>query len=371
MPKDLRVLILIILSILLIGCSNIQNNEGSNNASENQAEQAERNLTTENSNEIVAPESEIVDSQYVKINDYVSPDNTWGVRVYAKMFANGLPPGFEFILLNKGKEQRFSQPIQFSREDLMLTEPVIWTTNNRVVINGEWVFDKSNSRLSRMDPKLDWVYTYSFSPDKKYLARCEKSDNNSQFGMEIRLFDLEDLSSKTLYFFPGAKVWTSGISFSIAWTDNESFVFDGNLDEQPTVFRYSLTSEKVETFRLKAWSPKTFPDSNFVSFIPIANYFRHAEEIIVQDKESGAEIRIPAQGILYWLDRNRFILMYGSEITAYSIKKDLTYSRKPINEHSATPVLIDVKDNYLQIKYLKFNDYYPFSIEEETIKLDS
>ncbi len=371
MPKAIRVLILIFLIISLIGCSNIQNKEGSNNTSDKQAEQANANInTSENSNESTEPESDAANSQKVKVNDFASPDNTWGVRLYAKTFESGLP-GYKFMLLNNGKEEPFPQPIEFDREDLMLTDPVIWTTNNRVVINGEWVFDQSNSSLSQMAPKLDWVYTYSFSPDKKYLARCEKSDNNNQFGMDIRLFNLENLSNKTVYFFPGAKVWTSGVSFSIAWTDNESFIFDGNLDEQPTVFQYSLTSEKVETLRSKAWSPKAFPDSPFISFIPVANYYKHAEEIIVREKGSRTEIRIPGQGVLYWIDQNRFILIYGGEISVYSINKDLTYSKKSINEHFSTPVLIDMKNNCLQIKYLKFKDDNQFFVEDETVVLDS
>jgi len=348
----------------LIACSNIVNKE------ENDINTEHSNEATDLESDFKEPESDGADSQQVRVHDFVSPDHTWGVRLYTKTFESRLP-GFKVMLLNDEKEEPFQQPIVFDREDLMLADPVVWISKNRVVINGEWIFDQSNNSLTQIAPKLDWIYTYSFSPDKRYLARCEKSDNSSQFGMEIRLFDLEDLSNKTVYFFPGAKVWTSGIFFSIAWTDYQTFVFDGNLDEQPTVFQYSLTSEKVETIRSKAWSPRNFSDSSFLSFIPVANYYTHAEEIIVQDKGSGAEIGIPGEGILYWVDQEHFLLVYRNELSVYRMENDLTYSKKPIKQHSSsTPVLVDRRENNLLIKYLKSEDNYRFSIEEEMIELD-
>lgn len=325
----------------------------------------------------LAPDAgdESVSIPRVKIADFSSPDHTWGLRLYAKRLRSEVPVGFEVMLLEQGMEKQFEQPVEFSEGNLFLREPLIWTDENRVIIHGEWVYDKKSHSLMRIPPREDAIYTYSVSPDQKYLARCEKSSKNNQFGMEVRVFDLSDLSDRTIYFFPGAKVWSSGISFSIAWLDRERFLFDGNHEEVPTVFLYSMTTDQVAVYRSNRWAPQTFPGSPYLSLVPLAQYYDPVEELIIQDIRDGTEQRFPYRGMAHWLDQNHFVLIYGNELSIFNMNEGFTSSQKAIsNDDGAKPVLMEFKEGTLYIKYLKLRGegpYYPVSLEEESIMLES
>ncbi len=200
MRKVLIVGAVIFLSVILMACSEMNKEEINNDNLEKPGSNVD-NISTEESDEV--KELEAVEQPRIIINDFNSPEKTWGVRLYAKTSSIGMP-SYEFMLIDNGVEKRFEQPITGSIEDLVFTESVVWMGDNRVIINGEWVFDQSSKNVHRLEPQSDWIYTYAFSPDQKYLARSEKSEHNNQFGMEIRLFNLKDLTDKTVCFFPGA-----------------------------------------------------------------------------------------------------------------------------------------------------------------------
>lgn len=368
MRKVLIVIVgaVIFLSVILMACSEINIKEINNGDLEKQKPGSNiDNISTGEPDEVKEPETAL--QPRIIINNYSSPKKNWGVRLYAKTSSIGMP-SYEFMLIDNGLEKRFEQPITGSIEDLVFTESVVWIGDNRVIINGEWVFDQSSKNVHRIDPQSDWIYTYAFSPDQKYLARCEKSEHNSQFGMEIRLFNLTDLTDKTVYFFPGAKVWTSGIYFSITWLDEDTLVFDGNLNEQPTAFQYSHSNGEVKPLRTKIWSPKASPNSRYLSFVPVNAYYDYPEEVIVQDMVQESEVHISDRGVVHWLNEDTFVLTYGGKVTLYKMNDDLTYIKmQSVEQIESSSIFMDYEEGVLTIRFLKWGDNNSISIREETI----
>ncbi|MDK2823562.1 MAG: hypothetical protein PWQ67_2430 [Clostridia bacterium] len=227
-------------------------------------------------------------------------------------------------------------------------DPVVWLDNKRAIIGGQWLINVETGQTKYIWPEEEYIFTYRYSPNKKYLAICQKADYEDRkdiLGFKILLIKLEDLSVKHLYTFPGSRVWTSGISFNITWLDDEILLFDGNHDEVPTIFKYSLNKDTVEIFISQAWGPAAAPYGNFISYFEMPYYYYKPEkwETIIKNITQDKQIKV--NGIISWINNNTYIVYGENHGEIYKINNDLNYKK-----------VDTIADKLVEVMFIKGNE---------------
>ncbi|WP_418792159.1 DUF5412 family protein [Phosphitispora sp. TUW77] len=292
-----------------------------------------------------------IEMEDLLVDEISSPNQEYTIKMYAKLSEAGEGIPYAFTTVIEGKEEIIKDIRTYQTENA-----VVWLDNQRVVIGGETVYNLKTKESRYLPPKIDYLCAYAFSPDKKYLAVCGKIEYKDSLGFEIRLIDLYDYSSRQVFVYPGAKVWTSGISFSLVWLDNETLFFDGNLNEKPAIFRYSTKTDKTEQYLALAWYPRVIPGSRFISYLLEEEYYGNASEEFVRDIYTGQEVKLPYSGQIFWVNADTLIVC-AERLDVYRINKDL--SCKLIGSADlACPMILsaDISDGNLKIKYWNYEN---------------
>lgn len=301
------------------------------------------------------------------VREYKSPEGTSKILMYAKLSEAGEGIPYSFKTVTDGMEKEIGEQLRVYE----ITDPVVWLDDKRAVVGGQWLYDTETRNISYILPERDYLYTYAFSPDRKYLAVCGKSEYEGRFGMEIRLINLDDFSDQKVFAFPAAEVWTSGISFSLAWLDEETFFFDGNLDEKPAIFKYSLKTGKTETFVTQAWYPRTYPGGRYVSYMPLTDYYDNesGEETVIRRVYGGEEARIPYPGQVHWIDRDK-IMIFSEGLKVYLVGSDLSYTQiGSMDQQFITLLAAQREKKHLTIDYWNWVNGVPVA-DRKVVELD-
>lgn len=316
---------------------------------------------------ILEPNS-LVGWEEVLLDEFFLPDKNYQVKFYIKQdLITGT--NYEYKLFNNQTEITFDERLSIY-DDFINNEHLFCLNDGRVIIGGRWLVDLENIKLEHViAAEEDFsVLSFAYSPDQEYLALCVKGEYSDKYGFNIYIINLENLSSKKIFFFESARCWTSGISFSLTWSDEKLLYFDGNLNESPTIFKYSLETDKVEPYLTKAWAPKISPEGKYMLYIPLSNYYeKDNNDLIIRDMLQQKELKIPHIGLRTWLNENLLLIYFSEKTALYKINEDFSYKiMQDINENNFVYISHEDLGQSIKLKYYIWKDGCPI-IEETNI----
>lgn len=289
--------------------------------------------------------------------EFRAPDNNSWIKmdVNPMEIAEGIPYKFKIYVQEKLVKELTVWDVT--------EDPVVWLDNQRAVIGGRWIYNTTTNSTDYIWSEKKYIFTYKYSPDKQLLAVCQKTDYQERtdiLGFEILVVNLNNMQIKQVYTFPGSKTWTSGILFNISWLDNNTFFFDGNQEEVPTIFRYSLKEDKVENYLSQAWGPAAAPKGEFISYIPLPDYYYkdNNEELIIRNLVTQKEGTIPGFQRTIWVNENTMLATSWDKGTVvYKVRDDLALAEITAFEEPIMEIIYaKPKGQYYQIGYLYWKD---------------